>query len=292
MVTSLDFYAQFQEINAGVGYAYYYGDLNVTKSSSSAFSLFSEGVNTKNFKMSYSLGYRYNFKNYFSVGLNFYHLYLCGYDSDNDATNNPADGAYQRRFRNLSFHTAVNEGFVDFRFEPLRTDKRWSKKSLHVSPYVGGGIGFFKFNPKTMYNGQEIELQPLGTEGQGLAGYGQKYSLFQMVVPISAGVKITPSNRRYSISLDFNYNFTFTDYLDDVSTVYAKQSDFQAAYQTADPSKYALVSALADRSAAKNAPGDKRGGSQNDDFFLTGQIKFSYYLSNTSKDSYYKCCSF
>ena len=281
-------YSQNHEITGGIGYSYYFGDLN-TKHSAQAVALVGDFMDVNNFKMSYSLGYRYNFKNRFSIGLNFYHLYISGYDSDNS----DAADALPRKRRNLSFQSAVNEGFVDFRIEPFRTEKRWAKDKALLSPYLGAGIGLMSFNPKTFTSsGEEVELQPLGTEGQGLAGYGDKYSRLQPVVPISLGLKFIPKSRIFAISVDMNYNHTFTDYLDDVSTTYANPADFQNAYQISDPAKYALVTELSDRRPPEfvNSP-DIRGNKDNNDYFFTGQIKFSYFIGSSS-NVFYKCCDF
>lgn len=284
-------YGQFQEITGGVGFSYYFGDLNI-RNTDNALALFGDFFDTKNFRMSYSLGYRYNFQNYLSLGLNYYHMYLSGYDSDNKATG-PADGAFARKLRNLSFHTAVNEAFIDLRFEPFRTERKWDKNKVHISPYIGAGFGFFAFNPKSINKaGKEVELQPLGTEGQGIAGYGQKYSLMQLVVPVNLGIRVTPKSRKYSLSLDFNYNHTFTDYLDDVSTSYANPKDLSNAYQVANPSLYTLVKEMNDRRPLANQQPDQRGNKNDNDFFMTGQIKFSYFIFNNSVNTYYKCCEF
>lgn len=276
LISTLGF-GQSHELNFGSGFAYYYGDLN-TVNSSGITTVFGESFNTKNFKLSFSLGYRYNFKSIFSLGLNFYHMNLAGYDSDNESAT-PADEGYSRKLRNLSFFTKVNQGFVDLKIEPFRTQKRWVEQKFLVSPYIGGGIGLFQFNPKTMYNGAEVELQPLGTEGQGLPGYKEKYKLSELVIPVSLGVKFYMPKRKFAINLDFNYNHTFTDYIDDVSTVYADPADFQAAYQTSDPNKYALVTALSDRGLIQHAVGETRGH-ENYDFFLTGQIKFCFLIDD------------
>lgn len=277
------------EVSAGVGYAYYYGDLNIKNLGNSPFTFLGEGVNTKNFKLSFSLGARYYFPSIFSVGLNYYHMNLAGADSDNNVTD-PASDAWGRQVRNLSFHTSVNSGFLDLQIEPLRTRKKWENRKLLVSPYIGGGIGFFQFNPKTMLGDKEVELQPLGTEGQGMPGYAQKYRLVDIMIPFNAGLKVYFPSRKVSVALDFNYNHTFTDYIDDVSTVYPNFADFQTAYQVADPAKYNLVTALSDRGLIQHAVGEIRGH-QNYDFFLTGQLKFGFILGGVAK-RYYDCCTF
>lgn len=280
-------WAQNLEVSAGVGYAYYYGDLNTKNLEGSPISLFGEGLNMKNFKLSYSIGTRYYLPKFVSVGLNFYHMNLSGYDSDNGVTD-PTDANYGRQVRNLSFHTAVNAGFIDLQIEPFRNKKSWGSYKLIFSPYVGAGVGFFQFNPKTMYNGQEVALQPLGTEGQGLPGYAQKYRLVDIMIPVNAGVKVYFPSRRVSLAIDFNYNHTFTDYIDDVSTVYPKRIDLQNAYQVSNPVKYNLVTALSDRGLNPHADGEIRGHA-NYDFFLTGQLKFGYILDVSRGTSYYDC---
>jgi len=283
--------SQIQEITGGIGFSVYHGDLS-TSNASTVGGVVEDFFKSKNTKMSYSLAYRYNFPSYFSLGINYYHLYLSGYDSDNPKVGENEAG-YGRLVRNLSFHTAVNELYIDARFEPLRTAKKWGKSKLHISPYLGTGIGLFSFNPKAFTkNGTEVELQPLGTEGQGLSGYAEKYSRLQVVIPVNIGVRVTPKSRLYSLSLDLSYNHTFTDYLDDVSTVYPNYLDYKNAYQIADPTKYSLVTELSDRGLIQHAVGEQRGGSKYKDFFVTGQIKFSYYIFNKAAKTYYKCCDF
>jgi hypothetical protein len=281
--------AQNFEVSAGAGYSYYYGDLNTKNLGNSPLTFLGEGLNTKNFKLSLSLGARYYLPKIVSIGLSFYHMNLAGADSDNNTTD-PASDAWGRQLRNLSFHTAVNAGFLDLQLEPFRNKKNWAKKKLLISPYLGGGIGFFQFNPKTMIGANEIELQPLGTEGQGLPGYSQKYRLVDVMIPVNAGLKLYFPSRKVSVALDFNYNHTFTDYIDDVSTVFPNPADFQSAYQVLEPAKYNLVKALSDRGLIQHAVGEKRG-SQNYDFFLTGQLKFGFIIGGVA-GRYYECSSF
>jgi hypothetical protein len=294
MLIALGSNAQFQELNIGVGDATYYGDLN-SMNQRGFGDLFKEGISSKNMKLSFSLGYRYNFKERFSIGLNFYHMNLAGYDSDNA---NPVgfDANFYRKGRNLSFFTTVNQGFADFKIEPFRTATKWNEmKKWHLSPYVSGGIGFFKFNPKTLYNGQEVELQPLGTEGQGIAGYKAPYSLFEICIPVGIGVRFTEPRRRFSVSLDFNYNHTFTDYIDDVSGNYVDPAVISA---NNNASRAGLINALANRNTYGSGyeyittSAQQRGNANNNDFFMTSQVKFSYYFKNSDKDAYYKCCGF
>jgi hypothetical protein len=90
------------------------------------------------------------------------------------------------------------------------------------NPYIFGGVGLFKFNPKAKFNGQWYELQPLGTEGQYLAPplgktYPKPYALTQVCLPVGAGAHIM-LNRRWDLDIEIGWRKIFTDYLDDVST--------------------------------------------------------------------------
>lgn len=271
-----------------MGFAYYFGDLNIVNHNRHPFTFITESFDPKNYKMAYSLSYRYNFKNYFSLGANYNHLYLSGYDSDNKSKQK-YDEAWTRLVRNLSFHTAVNSLSLDVRFEYFRTEESWGydnswdySNNWIISPYAGAGLGIFSFNPKTWYQGEEIELQPLGTEGQGIKPYGQKYSRVGLILPFSLGIRFVEPKRLYSIGIDFTYTYTFTDYLDDVSKrYYVDPAVFRANY---DPEKAALVTALANRNPESAYPGvigsaeDIRGNPSQSDAFLSGQVRFTLFL--------------
>ena len=274
VLISLKVNAQFQEIQVGIGTANYYGDLNTTNkkvlqpiSDHSAF----------NIKASYSLGYRFHFKEYFSIGAQFNAMSLSGYDSDNYSKGFENVG-YARYLRNLSFYTDLYELSTQFTYEPYRNDKRWFNYRWFASPYISAGLGIFKFNPKTMLNGTEYELQPLGTEGQGLPGQEDKYSLTQISLPISLGLKVYSPNRRIAISMDFSYRLTNTDYLDDVSGYYFSKDLFDLNYNASDAT---LVKSLSDRRIVKSTSNDNIRGNKNDnDGFITMQMKFSYFFKH------------
>jgi hypothetical protein len=73
-----------------------------------------------------------------------------------------------------------------------------------------GGIGLLYFNPKAELDGKKYALQPLETEGVS-------YSRFQPVIPVGLGARIQV-NPFFNILIEGGYRFTFTDYLDDVSS--------------------------------------------------------------------------
>ena len=122
--------------------------------------------------------------------------------------------------RNLHFRSPIYElsGQVEFNFLPYETGN-----SLYpFTPFIFVGVSLFRFNPKAeANNGEWVELQPLGTEGQGTTSFQdrKKYALTQFSIPMGGGFKIA-INKTFNIILEYGIRKTFTDYLDDVSTSY------------------------------------------------------------------------
>ena len=128
--------------------------------------------------------------------------------------------------------------------------------------------GALYFNPKTVYNGQKISLQPLQTEGV-------KYSRFAIVIPfgIGARLKLGPN---MNLAIEGGYRKTFTDYLDDVSTTYPDPSKLTS------PEAIALSNRAVDNfgnpNPAYGAPGRQRGNPSNKDSYFLLNAKLEYYL--------------
>lgn len=109
------------------------------------------------------------------------------------------------------------------------------------SPFGSVGAGVFYFNPRTRYQGEKVSLQPLGTEGQYLEGYPDQkpYSRFQTCLQFGGGLKWIPQEG-LQLSLEGMLSYTFTDYLDDASTIYISYPEL---LEEAGP----LTAALANR---------------------------------------------
>ena len=104
--------------------------------------------------------------------------------------------------------------------------------------YLFAGGGGVYFNPKGKYNGSWYKLQPLGTEGQFAAG-GKKYSRITGLVSLGGGFRLS-LNRYWGVGFELGMRKTFSDYMDDVSTVYADPAIFNgdaAATYLANPGK-------------------------------------------------------
>jgi hypothetical protein len=123
-------------------------------------------------------------------------------------------------FRNLSFQSNILELNLlgEYSFMDI-TQKKFS-------PFIFGGIAVFHFNPYAYdTTGQKVYLKPLSTEGEGLPQYpGQKpYSLTQFAIPFGGGIKFRVSEN-VVIAYEVGFRKTFTDYLDDVSTIYVDKT--------------------------------------------------------------------
>lgn len=117
-----------------------------------------------------------------------------------------------REQRGLAFRTNITE------FSAIGELHAWRIRHTEYSftfPYLYGGVGLFHFNPRREVDGEWIELQPLGTEGQGIPGYAQRYNLTQFFVPFGAGIKFI--TRKVTFGFEFGPRFLLTDYLDDVT---------------------------------------------------------------------------
>jgi len=178
--------------------------------------------------------------------------------SDSKAT--PESGRQQR---NLSFHENNFElsAVGVYNFLP-------QGRSFYQRPdfniYAFGGIGLMYFNPTTEYQGQKYQLAPQHTE---LVSYSQLIP----VIPLGLGVrfKIGPF---MNLSVEGGFRKTFTDYLDDVSTVHHDASKFPNSLS------YALSDRGPEVGAAPAAEGAIRGNPKTDDAYMLYSVKLEYYL--------------
>lgn len=234
--------ASRSELGVMIGTSYYIGDLN-------SFGHF------KNPHLAGGLIYRYNVNPRFAVRANFLYGRL---SADDAQSKEPIKQA-----RNLNFHTDIYElaAGVEFNYFPFQL----GDKNYRATGYILAEIGVFRMNPKTNYNGAEVELQPLGTEGQGTSLSSKKhYSLTQLCIPLGVGAKFS-LGERVGLNVEFGVRKTFTDYIDDVGSDSYVDTDVLAA----ESGPYAAE--LANRSGDRYG---KRGNSSTKDwyFFAGGML--------------------
>lgn len=168
--------------------------------------------------------------------------------------------------RNLAFESPLSEAALLGEFNLLPYAPRANQGA---ALYVTAGVAGFRFSPYTDFNGERVDLRPLRTEG---VSYGRT----GLAIPFGGGVKVnlTP---RVNVGVDVLVRRTFTDYLDDVSGVYA---DVEALHAS-DP----LAAALSFRAPQytgeplENPVGTPRGSVDGDDMYLTALLSVGFNLT-------------
>jgi len=122
--------------------------------------------------------------------------------------------------RNLSFKTTIKEVSVGLEASLL------DLSTSHFTPYVFGDAVIYHFNPWAYdKSGNKVFLNPLSTEGQGLSQYPEQkpYKLTQIALGFGFGARYA-INKNINIGVEMIQRKTFTDYLDDVSSIYVNQN--------------------------------------------------------------------
>lgn len=158
-------------------------------------------------------------------------LYYGKVSGDDKLTSEPF-----RNNRNLNFQSHIFEGSLTFEIQFIKekigniynlrspAGKKLGLKSFSLGLYGVIGVGGFYFNPYGITpSGAKVALKPLRTEGQGLPGGPKEYSNFSVAIPVGLGVRKS-FNRQWGMKIELTHRFTFTDYIDDVSTVYYDNS--------------------------------------------------------------------
>lgn len=183
-----------------------------------------------------------------------------------------------RKVRNLSFDSPLYEIGLNTEVNLNHFLKKLDKYGIDI--YYTTGINVFRFSPKTKLQGADgkfelVDLQPLGTEGQGLPGYGDKYKLVQLNIPFGVGFKFQLFDN-IDLGFEFVPRWTFTDFLDDVSGDYVRYEELIAANRP-------LTAQLANRTGeylgsgpVSVATGTPRGDATNNDWYFFGSVYFSY----------------
>lgn len=236
--------AQRSELGAMVGTSFYLGDLNPRK-------LFGMP------QLAGGIIYRYNFTPRWALKADILFAQVAG---DDAITNKNYE-------RNLSFKSPITEISVQ---AELNFFKLYNERGKNFfSPYIFAGISVFSFNPQAQdIDGTWYALQHLGTEGQGLEGERDYYSLCNVAIPFGIGLKFNVA-RYVSIGAEWGMRYTFTDFLDDVSGNYY---DNQTLIEQRGPA----VARLADKSEKLHEAGTGRGNSTNKDLYSFAGVTVTF----------------
>lgn len=176
------------------------------------------------------------------------------------------------KLRNINFTTPITEysGVIEFNFLPFGVDVLDKK----FSPYVFWGLAFTQFDPQTIVKGQTVQLRNIQTENVS-------YPSTVMCMPFGMGVK-WQFHRHFAAEANVNFRRVFSDYLDDVSTVYPDNAQTMlkkgvvGAYVT-DPSSGV------NNSTPAFAAGTRRGNSDYTDWYVTSSVSISYRFYKRTK---------
>ncbi|CAN5489478.1 hypothetical protein BH10BAC1_BH10BAC1_13410 [soil metagenome] len=269
------------EFIVGLGAANFLGELG---GANQIGTFFVRDLEFKATRPSAQVAIRYKFNNRFAVKGGLYYQLLNGSDK---LTKEP-----YRNNRNLSFRSNVFElsGQLEFFITKEQQGARYKiknakgTKNYDFQAYLFLGAGGFFYNPQAKYHGNWVNLQPLGTEGQGSVGGPKKYSRVSFCIPYGIGVK-EAITKEWSIGVEIGMRKTFTDYIDDVSGLYFDNSVIRAdrgdmAADLADPSLLNYPESLGGNSsgATQTAAGQVRGHSNHKDAYMFLNLTASYKI--------------
>lgn len=187
-----------------------------------------------------------------------------------------------RNYRNLDFKTNIWEASTNLEFAFIREQvgHRYRLKGVRgqrgfeISAYGFVGVGVFYFNPKGSLGDEYVNLQSLGTEGQGISSTRKKYSKLQLAIPLGLGFKYA-IDRRWGVGLEYGIRKTFTDYIDDASKTYYDNNEILSF-------NGAVAAAMADKSDQEfpyiTAAGQQRGDPRDKDAYMFAIISINYKI--------------
>ncbi|HQQ95565.1 MAG TPA: DUF6089 family protein, partial [Bacteroidia bacterium] len=276
-----------REIFVTIGSSNFLGDLGGGNAQGSNFG--PKDLDFNQTRMAFGFGGRYKLSRYINVSGKFSYLAVRGDDA--------ATQDIYRNNRNLNFRSNIYElsGRLEFGYQSTRRGgnrygirKNYGKgKNFTHNVFLFAGLGGFYYNPKgkDKTSGNVYKLRPLHTEGQGLPGGPKQYSNFSVSVPLGMYYKLT-INKVWSVGLEFSHRITFTDYIDDVSTVYYDPQKLSAAYgplsaQMADPNLGLITGATSP--ASDGTPAQR--GDKKKDSFMSLEVSISYIFKKQRKSA-------
>ncbi len=181
--------------------------------------------------------------------------------------------------RNLHFRSLVFDGTAQFEFNFLPYIH--GSKEEFYTPYLFAGFSVFNFNPQAEYNGDWVDLRPLGTEGQFR---GEEYFTTQAAFAVGGGFKIDLSYR-WSINAEISARRLFTDYVDDVSGNYPDMDDLEAlnGQIAVDLSDRSIVG---ENEVKIGQTGRQRGSDNKNDIVIFAGVGLMYYFGDIRCPTY------
>lgn len=206
-----------------------------------------------------------------------------------------------RRGRNLNFRNDMIEWYLRPEFTIFQDNDLGGRGRYRLDFRLFGyvGIAAFYHSPKGKYvgvsdgvisNGDWVALRPLTTELVD-------YSSIGISIPAGIGFHFT-QRRRHRYGFDLGWRTTFTDYLDDVSTVYEDPADMPGGVNGVAAHMYDQSAAAfsndptlpapqnygwwPDTPGLSKKPKNIRGDPTHNDSYLTMTFTYSYVLRGQS----------
>lgn len=204
-----------KELQIGIGATQFNGDLGGAEGIGRDYSL--KDIDWPATGVAFWLGYRQRFHPYFATTSSLCVFNLKGADSLSEEPMRNARNLHFKSFaieiqQRLEFIFAANEKFGS----TFNLPGHYTKKNRSQQYYVFAGIGLCYFNPRAQNSdGEWVSLRPLRTENQE-----DPYSPITLTMPFGVGFRMGVS-RMWRVGVELSYVKTFSDYMDDVSTVYA-----------------------------------------------------------------------
>ena len=236
------------EVGPHVGMSYYMGDLNPTLPFAGA-------------QLQYGGLARFNYNNRWTFRFDYSRATVTADDTKMN----------WRPERGLNFTSVINDFSLQAEFNFLEYYTGNPKRN--VSPYIFGGISVFQYTTFANVNGTMVNLGNYPTEGPenpDAKWYDKmfgKSSPIGISIPFGMGVKFSLS-RHMAATVEWRMHKTFTDYLDDVATVYPEQ---HAVYTADDGTTYDLTDPTGNYIA-----GQQRGNSAFKDWYGMARLSLTW----------------
>jgi len=273
--------AQEMEIGLNLGAANYLGEVGGTSGEARGFLWDMRFDQT-----SFAAGgfFRYHFTHSIAARLNVNFARIEGADS--------LSAEPTRIGRNLSFRTDMIEVLLmgEYTFVAFNDLARRSKQRVDFKAHAFTGAGILMYYPHAKHNDEWFYLRPLQTEGVENA-----YNEMTIAVPLGVGASFV-FNNKLRVGMEFGYRFTFTDYLDDVSTDFAYDSEFPDEDFELPFEESKIFANRSDEAFARGNPdlpsrgayrrGSPRGNPDTNDGYLLAQFNVSMVFGGGN--SFYK----
>ncbi|MFN4146582.1 MAG: hypothetical protein ACK4GN_12215 [Runella sp.] len=172
-------------------------------------------------------------------------------------------------YNNLSFRSDNPVASLQVQLDAFRYNDR-----RLFNPYLVGGVGMTRLNPKGFYQGNWYSLPPLMTEG---VAYNRNVRV------LTAGIGVAwRYDDDWTFAFELTDNFVNSDYLDDVSTRYPDptgMSELALALSDRRPELTNLPPGFSPR----NEPGNQRGNPSVKDGYGFLSFRVEYLLGNSAK---------